>query len=106
MICILASQRLDEEVTILDEYLPPLPRLAAAMIDCKGECAHLSCDVFPSSLLVVHDSSGCCQDDVSERTGRQQDVDPVLNLRELYVEARGDDTAFVDSSVELDDNLA
>lgn len=92
-------------MTILDEYLPPPPRLATAMIDCK-KSAHLSCDVFPSSLLVVHDASRCCQDDVSERTRRQQDVDPVLDLRELYVEARGDDTAFVDSSVELDDNLA
>ena len=46
------------------------------------------------------------QDDVAERTSREQQVDPVLNLSELDVEAGRDDTALVDATVELDDDLA
>jgi hypothetical protein len=46
------------------------------------------------------------EDDDSETTGREQQVDPGLDLRVLDVEAGGDDTSFVKTSVELDDNLA
>jgi hypothetical protein len=46
------------------------------------------------------------EDDDSEPTGREQQVDPALNLRVLDVEARGDDAGFVEAAVELDDDFA
>lgn len=46
------------------------------------------------------------EDDDSETTGREQQVDPGLDLGVLDVEARGDDTSLVKTSIELDYNLA
>lgn len=55
---------------------------------------------------MVHDTGRGGQDDVTERTGGHEQVDPVLDLRQLDVEAGRDDTALVDATVELDDDLA
>ena len=46
------------------------------------------------------------QDDETELTSRKQQVDPVLNLRNLDVVAGGDDTGLVQTAVELNDDLA
>ena len=46
------------------------------------------------------------EDDDTEATGREQQVDPVLNLRNLDVVAGGDDTGLVQTAVELNDDLA
>jgi hypothetical protein len=66
----------------------------------------LSGNVLATSLLVVHDTSRGGQDDVTERTGGEQQVDPVFNLRQLNVESGRDDSGLVDATVELDDDLA
>lgn len=70
------------------------------------EAEDLAGNVLTTSLLVVHDTGRGGQDNVTERTGGQELLNPVLNLTELNVEARRNDTALVDASVELDDNLA
>ncbi len=70
------------------------------------EAEDLAGNVLTTSLLVVHDTGRGGQDNVTERTGGQELLNPVLNLTELNVEARRNDTALVDTSVELDDNLA
>ena len=62
--------------------------------------------MLSSGLFVVHDTGRGGQDNVAERSGREQLLNPVLDLAELNVESGGDDTALVDSSVKLDDNLA
>lgn len=62
--------------------------------------------MLATGLLVVHDTSRGGQDDVTERTGREQQVDPVFNLRQLNVESGRDDSGLVDATVELDDDLA
>jgi hypothetical protein len=46
------------------------------------------------------------QDDDTEATGREKQVNPGLDLAGLDVEARGDDTSFVQATVELDNDLA
>lgn len=46
------------------------------------------------------------EDNISEGTGREEEVDPGLDLGELDVEAGGDDSALVDAAVELDNDLA
>ena len=66
----------------------------------------LSGNVLATSLFVVHDTGRSGQDDVTERTSGEEQVDPVLDLRQLNVESRRDDSSLVDSTVELNDNLA
>jgi hypothetical protein len=45
------------------------------------ESQDLSSGVLPPGLLVVHDSGRGGKDDLSERTGREQQVDPVLDCQ-------------------------
>ena len=46
------------------------------------------------------------QDDETELTSREQQVDPVLNLVDRDVVAGRDDAGLVKTSVQLNDNLA
>lgn len=62
--------------------------------------------MLSSGLLVVHDTSTGGQDDVSELTRWQQLDNPLLEVSELNVVAGRDDAGFVQTAVELDDNLA
>jgi hypothetical protein len=87
----------------------------------------LASNVLAPGLLVVHNTGGgglktaqtrqapsfftasrqkTYEDDVAERTGGEEQVDPRLDLSELDVEAGRDDSALVDAAVELNDNLA
>lgn len=77
-----------------------------ATIHLVEEAKDLAGDVLPASLLVVHDTGGGGEHDVAERTSREELADPLLDLAERDVEARGDDTALVEAAVELDDDLA
>ena len=52
---------------------------------------NLSTGMLATSLLVVHDTVGSGQHHESELTGREQVVDPLLNILDLDVEARADD---------------
>ena len=62
--------------------------------------------MLAASLLVVHDTSGGGQDDVTELTRRKELDDPLLDIAKLDVVAGGDDTGLVDAAVKLDDDLA
>lgn len=62
--------------------------------------------MLPPGLLVVHDTSGGGENDVTELTRGKQLDDPLLEIAELDVVAGGDDTGLVDAAVELDDDLA
>ena len=70
------------------------------------EAQDLTRDVLSSSLFVVHDPGGGGQDDVTELTGGQQVVGPSFNVTDLDVESGRDDTALVQSTVQLNDDLA
>jgi hypothetical protein len=70
------------------------------------ETNNLASDVLAAGLLVVHDTSGGGQDNVTELTGRQQLGDPVLEVVELDVVAGRDDTSLVETAVQLDNDLA
>jgi hypothetical protein len=59
-----------------------------------------------ASLFMIHDTSRGGKDKVTKLTSRQQVGGPLLKLTELDVEARGDDTALVEATIELDDNLS
>lgn len=62
--------------------------------------------MLATSLLVVHDTSGGGQDDVTELTRGQQLGRPGLEVTELDGVAGVDDTALVETAVQLDDDLA
>ena len=62
--------------------------------------------MLPPGLLVVHDTSRGGKDDLTKRTSREQQVDPVLDGVEGDVEPGRDDAGLVETTVELDDDLA
>jgi hypothetical protein len=70
------------------------------------ETEELASNVLAASLLVVHDTSGGGQDDEAELTRGQELDSPLLEVTELDGVAGVDDTALVETAVELDDDLA
>lgn len=70
------------------------------------ETEDLASNVLSAGLLVVHDTGRGGEDDVAELTGRKESDDPLLEVTELDVEAGRDDTSLVETSVQLDDDLA
>ena len=59
-----------------------------------------------SGLNVVHNTLVGGQDDVTELSGWKDLVNKLLEVLELKVEPWGDDTTLVESSVQINDNLA
>ena len=59
-----------------------------------------------SGFVVIHDTLGGSQDNVTELSGWEDLVDESLEVLELEVESWGDDTALVKSSVEVNDDLS
>lgn len=55
---------------------------------------------------MVHDTGRGGQDDLTERTGGQEQGNPVLDGVQGDVESGRDNTGLVQSTVELDDDLA
>ena len=49
---------------------------------------------------------GTYEDDLAKGTGGKEQVDPVLDLADLDVEAGRDDAGLVEAAVELDNDLA
>ena len=59
-----------------------------------------------TGLVVVHDSQVSGEDDDTELTGWEDGVGEVLEVLQLEVESWRDDTALVQSSVEVDNDLS
>ena len=57
-------------------------------------------------LLVVHDSHGGGQDDMTELTAGKEVVGPHLNLVDLDIEAGRDASALVQTTVEVNHDLS
>lgn len=70
------------------------------------ETEELASNVLATSLFVVHDTSRGGQDEVTELTRGQELGGPGLEVTELNGVAGVDDTALVQTAVELDDDLA
>lgn len=80
--------------------------LSILMVHLVNETQDLTGNVLSSGLLVVHDTSRGSQDNVTKLSGGQQVVSPSLNVANLDVESGGDDTTLVQSTVQLNDDLA
>lgn len=86
-----------------------MPPFKETLLTTKSLVEHtkdLATSVLAASLLVVHDTSGGGQDNVTELTGRKQVGGPLLEIGKLDVETGGDNTALVDTTNELDNDLA
>jgi hypothetical protein len=89
----------------------PVLRYFSALAICPNqrlveESNNLSGHVLPTGLLVVHNASRRGENDVTELTGRKQLDDPLLELGKADVVPWGDNTALVQTAIELNDNLA
>lgn len=62
--------------------------------------------MLASSLLVIHDTSGGGEDNVTELTGWQELDNPLLEIGETDVVTGRDNTSLVKTAVQLDDDLA
>ena len=56
-------------------------------------------------LFVVHDTVGGGEDNLSELSGGHELSQELIHVLHLKVESGGDDTALVESTVELDNDL-
>jgi len=70
------------------------------------ETKDLSSNVLASGLLVVHDTGGGGEDNVSELTRWQKLNDPLLEIGDLYVVSWADDTGLVETAVQLNNDLS
>lgn len=57
--------------------------------------------MLASCLLVVHDTSRGCENDVSELTRRQKLDNPLLEIGEADIVSGGDNTSLVEAIIEL-----
>lgn len=84
-------------------YFKTKPAITTNLVE---ESENLSGNVSSSGLLVVHDTSRGGEDNVSKLSRGQQVLDPLLDIVNLDVESRRNDSALVEPAVELDHNLA
>jgi hypothetical protein len=66
---------------------------------------NLSSNMFPPSFLVIHNPRTSGKDNISNTSCRQELIDPCFQIGKTDVESRRNDSALVETSVELNDNL-
>ena len=72
----------------------------------EEESKNLAAKVLSPGLLMIHDSSRCGQHHVSELSGWQQVVGPLLDVPDSNIKPGGDDSALVESAGQVDNDLA
>merc|ERR1719277_115212 len=75
-------------------------------IDLKKEAHNLTTSVFATGLLVHEHSVGGGHHQMYKLTGGQQIGCQLFDLVQSDIETRGDDTALVDASNQVDDDLS
>jgi len=65
-----------------------------------------SSNMFSSCLLMIHNPSTRRQNNIPNTSSWQKLIDPFLKIRKTDIESGGDDAAFIETTVELNDNLA
>jgi hypothetical protein len=81
----------------LDRYIPHGTPDAPFICDLVEEPNDLSRNVLAPCLLVVHDTSRGCENDVTELTRWQKLDNPLLEVGETDVVSWGDDTSLVEA---------
>ena len=67
---------------------------------------NFSTGLLHAGLLVGHDAEGGGQHKVTETTGRQDVLHPLLNTSDVDVESGGDHSAFINSADKVDYDFA
>ena len=62
--------------------------------------------MLPSGFFVIHDSSRGGHNNVTKLSGRQEVVGPLFNFSDTHVESGRNDTDFVQSASQVDDDFA
>lgn len=57
-------------------------------------------------FLMIHDTSGGGEDNITKLTGRKQLNDPLLHIRKTDVVAGGNASSLIDAASELNDDLS
>lgn len=76
------------------------------MRNLEEESQDLSSSVLAAGLLVVHDAVRGGEDELTELARRQQIGSELLDLVQGDVESGGDDSALVQATQQVDDDLA
>merc|ERR1719419_1696985 len=74
--------------------------------DLEEETKNFSSKMLSSGFLVIHNASRSGQDDVTELSTWQQVCGPFFDISNSNIESWGDDSAFVESSSQIDDNFS
>merc|ERR1719446_1857606 len=72
----------------------------------KEKSENFASDVSFSGIFVVDNTGGSCKNNMSELSGWEQVILPFFHVGDGDVVSWGDNTAFVDSAVQVDDDLA
>ena len=66
----------------------------------------LATNVLSLGFFVIHNSEGCCENDISKLSWRKDLIDKLLEVFQLEIVSWRNNSTFVKSSVKLNDNLA
>ena len=91
---------------VLGSYAIELHNYTGRLTDLVEKAEDLATSLLPTGLLVIHDSESGGEHDVTEATRWQHVHDPLLNVLSFDIEARGDDTALVEATVQVDNDFA
>lgn len=86
--------------------IAPTATVQRSQVQLEEEAENLSSGVLVLSLVVVHDSVGGRQDEVSELPGGKDHVSPAFNVAQLNIKPRRNHTALVDSPEQLNDDFS
>lgn len=78
----------------------------ASAVRLVEEAQDLASHMLPPRLLVIHDTSRSCQDNVAELTRRQELDDPLLHIAELNVVSGADDAGLVQPESRVSSQLS
>ncbi len=85
---------------------PPCERMGRDASRSVEETEDLATDMLGTSLVVIHDALVSGEDNNAELTGGKDSGGELLEILEGEIETGGDNTALVQTTVQVDDDLA
>ena len=62
--------------------------------------------MFPPSFFMIHDPSTRSKNNISDTSSRQKLIDPFFQIWKTNIESRRNDSTFIKTTIQLNDNLA
>jgi len=73
--------------------------------DSVKETKYFTTDLLSLGFFVIHNTLIGCQNYISELTGGQNAVGEILEILQLKIKSRGDNTALVKASIQVNNNF-